>query len=338
MDIRDIDLKEMEKEIVAMGEPLHRTRQIFLWLNRKGVFSFEEMTDLPKELIKRLAQKFSINKLVCAKHLKSKDKTEKFLWSLSDSEKIETVLMRDKKRLTLCLSTEVGCKYKCPFCASGTKNFVRNLKVSEIINQIICVQKLCKCRVTNIVFMGMGEPLDNYDNLAKSILIINHPMGIGIGARKITVSTCGIVPGIRKMKDMGIQIELAVSLHSVSEEVRDILVPANRRYPLKVLLGACKEYYEETGRTITFEYTLIKGINDSVQDAENLVETARPIRAKVNLIILNQFPGLTYSASNNKTTIFFKEYLSKKGITVIIRKSRGKDILAACGQLSGFAG
>ena len=318
-----------------MGEPAHRARQIFLWLNRRNAGSFSVMTDLPKGLIAKLRRKFIIGTLECAERLISKDGTEKFLWRLEDGEHVETVFIKEKRRRTLCLSTQVGCRFKCPFCASGMKGFIRDLRVSEIVNQLLLVQKLCACRMTNIVFMGMGEPLDNYDNLEKAIRVINHPDGPGIGARKITVSTCGIVPGILKLKKIGLQVGLSVSLHAVNDRVRDGLVPVNRRYPLKKLISACKEYYGETGRVVTLEYTLIKGRNDSPADAEKLAGIAKRLKAKVNLIEYSPVPGQKRLMPGIKRLALFKESLRLKGVTVTVRKSRGGDILGACGQLAG---
>jgi 23S rRNA (adenine2503-C2)-methyltransferase len=245
-DVRDLTLDELKKEITSMGEPAHRARQISRWLYGKNAESFEAMTDLPKKLIEKLDKEYFIKGLECAEHLVSKDGTEKFLWKLEKGRHVESVLIKEKNRKTLCLSTQVGCRFGCPFCASGKIGFVRDLTLSEITGQVLAAQGICGCRVTNIVFMGMGEPLDNYDNLVKVIRIINHPDGIGIGARKITVSTCGIVPGIRKLKDIGLQIELSVSLHAASDRLRDELVPVNRRYPLEKLIAACEVYFSDT--------------------------------------------------------------------------------------------
>ncbi len=333
-DIRNFTLEELGREIKKMNAPSLRARQIFLWLNRKSANSFENMTDLPKTLISELSKHFFISNLKLAKRLMSKDGTEKFLWDLGNSEYVETVLINEDRRLTLCLSTQLGCKFKCPFCASGLKKFVRDLYPSEIVNQVLAVQKTRPEKITNIVFMGMGEPLDNYDNLEKAIRIINHPDGIGLGARKITVSTCGLVPGIKKLKDIGLQINLAVSLHAANDKLRDELVPINRKYPIDELLQACKEYYGETKRIITFEYTLIKGKNDSIKHAYALIKIAKSINAKVNLVAYNPFPKLIYDTVTNREINRFKYYLLKKGLPVTIRKSKGQDILAACGQLA----
>lgn len=333
-DIRNFTLEELKREMEKMNAPALRARQIFLWLNRKSANSFGNMTDLPKTLISELSKYFFISNFKLAKHLTAKDGTEKFLWDMGNNEYIETVLINEDRRRTLCLSTQLGCKFKCPFCASGLKKFVRDLYPSEIINQMLAVQKTRLEKITNIVFMGMGEPLDNYDNLEKAIHIINHPDGIGLGARKITVSTCGFVPGIKKLKDIGVQINLAVSLHAANDKLRDELVPINRKYPLNELIQACKEYYGETKRIITIEYTLIKGKNDSIKHAYELVKIVKSINAKVNLVAYNPFPKLTYDTVANEEVNKFKFCLLKKGLPVTVRKSKGQDIFAACGQLA----
>jgi len=333
-DIQNLTFNELKEEITSFGEPVHRAKQIYKWLFQKNADSFKEMTDIPKKFIEKLNKTYFIGALECAKHLISKDGTEKFLWRLKDGEHIETVLIKEKNRKTLCLSTQVGCKFKCPFCASGIKRFVRNLTVSEIVGQILKVQRICGERITNIVFMGMGEPLDNYDNLIKAIEAINHSEGIGIGARKITVSTCGIIPGIRKLKNLGLQIELSISLHAANNRSRNELVPVNKKYPIEELIKTCEQYFKETGRIITLEYTLIKGKNDLVKDAEDLAKVAKKINAKVNLIKCSVFPGLECEAVSAESIQLFKNILRSRGVAVTVRKSKGEDILAACGQLA----
>ncbi|MDP8298798.1 MAG: 23S rRNA (adenine(2503)-C(2))-methyltransferase RlmN [Candidatus Tantalella remota] len=333
-DICDLTLEELEKEMTDMGEPRHRAKQVFRWVNGKYADSFEKMTNLPKGLIFELDSRFEIGRLVCAEHLSSKDGTEKFLWVLRDKEHIETVLIRERSRVTLCLSTQVGCRFRCPFCASGSKGFIRDLSVSEIVGQVAAAQKSFSGRVTNIVFMGMGEPLDNYDNLIKVIRILNHPDGGGIGARKMTVSTCGIVPEILKLKDLGVQVELSVSLHAANDSLRDELVPSNRKYPLNMLVEACVRYFKDTGRIITLEYTLIKNVNDREKDAAGLAGIAKRINAKVNLIACSSFPGSHSEGPERAAVEDFKQKLIKLGAKVTVRRSKGADIMAACGQLA----
>ena len=333
-NIRNFTLEELKKEFVEIGESVLRAEQVFKWTNQKTAADFSEMTNIPKTLRSKLDEKYRISEIICGNRVKSRDGTEKFLWNLEDGTQIESVLIRAKNRKTICISTQVGCKFKCPFCASGMNGFVRDLEVSEIVGQILSVQRLCGLEITNVVFMGMGEPLDNYDNLIKAIQIINHRDGIGIGARKITISTCGVVPKILALKDLGLQVELSISLHSAVNGIRDELVPINKVYPLERLTVACKEYHKKTGRIITLEYTLIKGKNDSLKDAERLARFARQIRAKINLIVCNAFDGSVYKGSEEKKAKEFKDYLEEKGSKVTIRKSKGEDILAACGQLS----
>ncbi|MFH1664666.1 MAG: 23S rRNA (adenine(2503)-C(2))-methyltransferase RlmN [Candidatus Omnitrophota bacterium] len=334
-DIRDLTFRELEGEIIRMGEGAHRARQIFLWINRKGAGTFSVMTDLPKSLIKKLEKWFVVGGAECVKRVRSKDGTEKFLWRLKDGKHIESVLIKEKNRHTVCVSTQVGCRFRCPFCASGTRGFFRDLTVSEIVGQVTETAKLCGLRVTNVVFMGMGEPLDNYDNLVNAVRTINNPEGPGIGARKITVSTCGIVPGIRKLKELGLQVELSVSLHAVYDSLRDELVPVNKKYPLKELLSACREYYEETGREVTLEYTVIEGKNDSAREAATLAAIARGLNAKINLIKCSETGGEPGRVTGRESIRLFRERLLAKRAKVTIRKSRGADILAACGQLAG---
>ncbi|NQT33205.1 MAG: 23S rRNA (adenine(2503)-C(2))-methyltransferase RlmN [Candidatus Omnitrophica bacterium] len=337
-DIRSFTIEELEEEVTSMAQPAHRARQIFLWLNGKGASDFSEMSDLSKNFVTELKKKFYIEELKCEKHLTSADGTEKFLWKLKDGEHIETVFISEGKRKTLCLSSQVGCKIKCCFCASGIRGFIRNLEASEIVSQVLQVQKSSKFRITNIVFMGMGEPFDNYDNVLKAIRIINHPAGIGIGARKITVSTCGITPAILKLAEEGLQVELSVSLHAANNELRNKLVPINRKYSLKDLLDCCMEYYRKTGRVITLEYALIKGCNDSMKDADDLAAAAKRLKAKVNLIACNPYEDLSYEGPDKKHAGKFKDRLISLGITATLRKSKGSDILAACGQLAAREG
>lgn len=333
-DIKDLTLGELSIKLKAMGEPAHRARQIYLWIYRKYANDFTTMTDIPAKCASKLSESFDIGQLELAEHLASKDGTEKFLFRLKDKTHIETVLIREKKRTTLCLSTQVGCKFRCRICASGMKGFTRNLTVGEIVDQLIFVQRETESRMTNVVFMGMGEPLDNYDNLVKAIRIINDSGGIALGARKITISTCGITPAIRKLRSLGLQVELSVSLHGADDKLRNALVPANKKYPLKELVRACKKYTDHTGRIITLEYALISGKNDSDKDAENLSKLAKKLKAKVNLIKCNAVEELRLCATDKKDLIKFESTLRKRGVNVTIRRSRGEDILAACGQLA----
>ena len=333
-NIRDISPEELKRQIVLMGEPPHRARQILAWLNRKNAGAFSEMTDLPRKLITRLEKKFDIGTLVREKHLVSGDGTEKFLWRLADGLHVETVFIRSGERGTVCLSTQVGCRFACPFCASGARGFKRNLTSGEIVEQLLLVRRYCRDRVTNVVFMGMGEPLDNYDNLVRAIKVINSPEGANIGARKITVSTCGIIPGILKLKDLGLQVELSVSLHAADDALRNELVPVNRKYPIGDLVEALLQYYERTKRVITLEYTLIKDRNDSLKDADKLAKIAKKLKAKVNVITCNPFAELSCGKTDRRRTGLFRDRLRSRGVTATLRAPKGEDIMAACGQLA----
>ncbi|MFH1847457.1 MAG: 23S rRNA (adenine(2503)-C(2))-methyltransferase RlmN [Candidatus Omnitrophota bacterium] len=333
-DILNFTLVELKKEILKMNEASHRADQIFLGLYKKRVDKFNAITTLSKNLILKLDEKFTIGSLICEKRLMSKDKSEKFLFKTKDDQYLETVLIKEKTRRTVCVSTQIGCKYKCRFCASGLNGFIRNLTVSEITGQILLAGRLSPEKITNVVFMGMGEPLDNYENVKKAVFLINDSKAMGVGARKITISTCGIIPGIKKLMDIGVQVELSVSLHAADEALRNKLVPVNEKYPLKDLIKTCREYYAKTHRIITLEYILIKDQNDSVQDADKLALIANKIRAKVNLIKCNDFRGLECIGSDQRKVISFRDRLIKQRVKVTIRKSRGEDILAACGQLA----
>jgi 23S rRNA (adenine2503-C2)-methyltransferase len=333
-DIRDLSLKELSGALKALGEPPHRARQISRWLYGKNALSFQEMTDLPKDLIKKLGEKFSIDVIAEERRAVSRDGTQKFLWRLRDGENVESVLIPSASRMTLCVSTQAGCKFRCPFCASGANGFSRNLSMAEITGQIVSAQRISAEKITNLVFMGMGEPLDNYENLEKAIHLINHAEGMALGARKITVSTCGIIPGILRLKDIGIQVELSVSLHAANDTLRNKLVPANRKYGLSKLIEACAVYTEETGRIITLEYTLIKDVNDSPADANETAKIARTLKAKVNLIRCNSFEGSEYEPPPQAKADFFATILRERKVNVTTRRSKGGDILASCGQLT----
>ncbi len=333
-DIRDLSLEELVSEMTAMEEPRHRAKQISKWLYSKGALSFEEMTDLPAALIKKLGEKFTARGIINEELRKSTDGTMKFLWKLPDGAFIESVMIPAGERRTVCVSTQAGCKFRCPFCASGQKGFLRNLSPGEITGQVIMVQRETGERVTNVVFMGMGEPLDNFPNLARAIRTMNRAEGMGIAARKITVSTCGLVPGIRQLKDLGLQIELSVSLHASNDKLRDVLVPVNRKYPVAELVSALQEYFADTGRVITLEYALIKNVNDSVKDAEQLAGIARKIKAKINLIRCNFAGSKDFEASSERAAEVFRRKLQDRGVTSTLRRSRGADIEASCGQLA----
>ncbi|MBD3379562.1 MAG: 23S rRNA (adenine(2503)-C(2))-methyltransferase RlmN [Candidatus Omnitrophica bacterium] len=333
-DIRDFTLDGLRKELSSGKEPPHRAEQVFRWVNSKGALGFDEMTDLPASSRAFFAKYYRISVLSCGERLISSDGTEKFLWELEDGNLVESVLISEAKRRTLCVSSQVGCKYGCPFCSSGASGFRRDLRTGEITGQVLEAARLGKEKITNIVFMGMGEPFDNYHNVEKAIRVMNDPAGIALGARRITVSTCGIIPGIDKLRDLGLQVELSVSLHAADNSLRDELVPANRKYPLKRLIRSCREYHRATGRIITFEYTLIRNVNDSPEDASKLASLAESVNAKVNLIGCSASDEHAETSSSSKRIREFTGRLRKRKIKVTVRKSKGADIMAACGQLA----
>lgn len=334
-DIKNFTLEEFEKELENISEPSYRAEQIFSWIYKKGVSDFSAMNNLPKLFREKLSQSYHIGAIKLLKHLKSVDQTEKFLFELSDGNLIETVLIYAWKRKTLCVSTQAGCKYACSFCASGMNGFKRDLSVSEILSQIMSIEHNLKHKITNFVFMGMGEPLDNYDNVSKAIKIMNSKKAMGIAARRITVSTSGIIPGIERFKELGLQVNLSISLHAVNNELRDTLMIVNKKYPLEKLLKACEDYMENCGRMLTFEYILLRGVNDSLKDIDELARIAKRLKAKINLIAYSPISGLDFQAPLEKDVKIFEVELLKRGASVTVRDSKGKDILAACGQLAG---
>lgn len=335
IDIKNLTKGELESQLKALGSQSYRAAQIFKWLYKVGVKSFDEMTDLPIELREKLKLKFHLTHLTLLDQKRSYlDGTAKYLFKLEDANTIETVILPEKSRRTICLSSQVGCKFSCSFCASAPFGFVRNLKTSEIIDEVLSVKRENKdSNITNLVFMGIGEPLDNYDNVMKAIRIFNDKNAFNIGARRITISTCGIIPGIEKLKKEGLQIELSVSLHSAIDELRSKLIPINKRYPLKDLMAACKDYIDETNRIITFEYLLIKWVNSSRQDAVALVKLLKNMKCKVNVISYNIIGEKDYAPPSQADIRSFLDFLKDSGVNVTHRKSKGEDIDAGCGQL-----
>lgn len=334
-DIRNLTLDELKADLTAMGEPPYRAEQVFAWLYQRGATGFAEFTDLPKALRDKLAGRYSIGEPEIAERLRSRDGSEKFLFRLHDGCSIETVLIPSGSRATVCLSTQVGCKHGCRFCASGLPGFTRSLAPSEIVGQVLALKKAAQQDLTNFVFMGMGEPLDNFDYLEKAIRIMNSPRGMAIAARRITVSTSGIVPGIARLAGLDLQINLSLSLHASTDELRSRLMPIARRYPLEKVLAACELYLKASGRMMTLEYILIDGVNSSAADAAGLVRIARRLRAKVNLIAYSPVAGLDFKTPSPQTIAAFREKLEGGGVAATLRRSRGSDIAAACGQLAG---
>lgn len=333
-DIKDFTLEELESALRSWDIPVFHCRQIFVWIYQRLVYDFTSMTDLPVSLRQKLGGKFRLHTLILRKMQESKDGTKKLLLELKDGNLIESVLIPAKGRVTGCISTQVGCRFACRFCASGLKGFKRNLTCGEILDEVIYLKSNSKRnRLTHLVFMGTGEPLDNYDNVLKAVRIINSAYSFNIGARKITVSTCGIIPGIKRLVQEGLQMELSISLHAADEKTRSAILPINKKYPLKELISACREYVDKTNRQITFEYILLKGINSDLQKARDLVTILKGLNCKVNLIPYNLACRPEFMPPENKEVVVFKRYLTRSGITVTLRKPRGEDIDAACGQL-----
>ncbi|MGC8797363.1 MAG: 23S rRNA (adenine(2503)-C(2))-methyltransferase RlmN [candidate division WOR-3 bacterium] len=334
INIKSFTLDELVNLATNMGWERYRALQIYQWLWQKNVDSFSEMTNLSKNLRTELATKFYIGRLNALNTAVDADGTMKFTFELEDRNIIESVLIFDRQRRTGCLSTQVGCTLGCRFCATARLGFKRNLRWFEIVEQIHTMLKITKVQLTNIVFMGMGEPLLNLDEVIKAISVINSDYGLRIGARRITVSTAGIPDGIRKIARLPLQIRLAISLNAASDHVRSTLMPINNRYPLNMLLEAAREYVELTGRRLTFEYVLIDGVNDSKTDAEYLIRFLHNIPCKINLIPVNQFSGSEFKSPRLDRVVQFARYLYPHLPAVTIRKSRGSNILAGCGQLA----
>ncbi len=334
-EIKDLTLNELGAELASWGEPSYRAKQVFDWIYRKGATAFDMMSNLPKGTRQKLNDHFCLLPLELAEHLRSGDGTEKFLFRLTDGAFVETVLIPSGARRTLCLSTQVGCKFGCVFCASGAGGFKRNLRSSEILGQILFLRDRLNVRLTNFVLMGMGEPLDNLENVVRAIQIMNTREGLNIGARRVTLSTVGIVPAITELERLGLQVNLSLSLHASTEAQRSRLLPVNKIYPLARMIQAAARFAEKTGRKITIEYILIFRLNDTEADAGRLAAIAKRLRAKINLIPYSPGYGPEWSASPQDRTESFRRVLEEKGAVATIRRSKGADIRAACGQLAG---
>jgi len=366
-DIKSLTREELEAQFKVWAEPAYRVDQLLHWLYARRARSWDAMVNLPKALREKLGAAFSLQTLELSRQQGSRDTTQKFLWRLADGALIESVLIpanpalysEGSDRHTLCISTQVGCAYGCKFCASGLEGWKRNLNPHEIVEQILAVERLdgeagsaepapeadpphpvpgelkrIKHRVVdNIVVMGMGEPLANYDHLIKALKILNAPYGAGIGARKITISTSGLAPQIRKLALEPLQFRLAISLHGATDEVRNRIMPVNRKYPLAELVRACEDYQRQKGRMITLEYILIAGINDSLEQTRPLATLARRLNAKVNLIPYNKVEDLAWERPPESVCEQFLAALENQGVTATLRREKGHDIDAACGQL-----
>ena len=358
-DIKSFLREELEEHFRSLGEPAYRVDQLLDWLYARRATSWGAMTNLPKALREKLSANFSLHAHSLARKQGAGDTTQKFLWQLADGAFIESVLIpanpalygEASDRHTLCISTQVGCAYGCKFCASGLDGWKRNLGVHEIVEQVLAVERWNEANaegkvqivesppaptprlINNIVVMGMGEPLANYDNLMKALKILNAPWGGGIGARKITISTSGLAPQIRRLANEPFQFRLAISLHGATDEIRNRIMPVNKKYPLEELTAACENYQELKGRMITLEYILIAGINDSLAQTLPLGALARRLYAKVNLIPYNKVEGLPWQRPSEEVCEGFLAALEKQKVTATLRREKGHDIDAACGQL-----
>jgi 23S rRNA (adenine2503-C2)-methyltransferase len=364
-DIKSLTREELEAQFKRWNEPAYRVTQLLEWLYARRAANWEAMANLPKSLREKLREKFSLHSLELVRKQGAHDTTQKFLWRLHDHLLIESVLIpanpalygEASDRHTLCISTQVGCAYGCKFCASGLDGWKRNLSPDEIVEQVLAVERWraqsseFKVRrselekggtlnaepgnrfIDNVVVMGMGEPLANYENLLKALKILNAPWGGGIGARKITISTSGLVPQIRRLAAEPLQFRLAISLHGATDAVRNRIMPVNHKYPLKELVAACEHYQIQKGRMLTFEYILIAGVNDSIEHARPLAALAKKLFAKVNLIPYNKVEGLPWERPDEKVCEAFLRALEKQKVTATLRREKGHDIDAACGQL-----
>ena len=357
-DIKSQTAEELQAQFEAWDQPSYRLSQLLDWLYSRRVRRWGAMSNLPKTLRDQLQNTFTLQTLELVRQQGSKDTTRKFLWRLPDHSLVESVLIpanpalygEPSDRHTLCVSTQVGCAYGCKFCASGLEGLKRNLQVEEIVEQALAVERLNDSEkqkfpdfpltaaaeqrlVTNLVIMGMGEPLANYENLLKALRILNAPWGGGIGARKITISTSGLAPQIRKLADEPLQFRLAISLHGATDETRNKIMPVNRKYPIQELAAACEYYQRQKGRMITFEYILIAGVNDDVQETRPLARLARKLNAKINLIPYNKVEGLPWERPAEAQQEAFLAALEGQGVAATLRREKGHDIDAACGQL-----
>ena len=331
--IKSLTQPQLKQALQAMGQPGFRAKQVFTWLHR-GVRSFDEMTDLPKALRAQLAGQYDLTvPVVERRQVSARDGTVKYLWRLRDGNCVETVLMRYHHGNTVCISTEVGCPMGCAFCASTLGGLVRRLEPAEMLDQVLFTQLDSGVPISNIVLMGIGEPLNNYENVLQFLHLVNDPDGLNIGMRHISLSTCGLVPEIRRLAEENLQLTLSVSLHAPLDEVRSTIMPVNRRYPIAALLAACRDYYAKTGRRISFEYAMIRGVNDTPEMAGHLIRLLHGLAAHVNLIPLNHVEESPLQPSTRAAVAAFQAQLEHAGIPATVRRTLGGDIDASCGQL-----
>lgn len=333
VNLKDLTYNELEELILSIGEKKFRAKQIFEWLHR-GVTSFDDMTNISKAMRERLGEVSYISKLeIEEKYVSKIDGTRKYLLRLEDGNMVESVVMYYKHGITICISCQVGCRMGCRFCASTIGGLVRNLTCGEILDQVIFITKDIGERISNIVMMGIGEPLDNYNNVIKFLHNVNHPYGVNIGYRHISVSTCGVVPNIYKLMDEDIPITLSVSLHSPDNEKRSEIMPVNKKYPIDQLIEACREYLDKTNRRISFEYALIENVSDTDEIAYKLATLLKGMLCHVNLIPVNEVKERDFKKPSGERIERFKNILEKRGINATVRRKLGSDINASCGQL-----
>lgn len=337
-NLKDFTYEELEQLVTTeLKQPKFRAKQIFTWLYR-GITEFSQMTDLSKPLREQLEEEFHLGNLTVVKKYCSKlDETRRYLLQLKDGNYIESVLMKYHHGYTICISSQVGCAMGCAFCASTRGGKKRNLSAGEIIGQVMAVQEDLGERISNIVMMGIGEPLDNYDEVLKFLAIVNHPLGLNIGHRHISLSTCGLAEKIRSLADENLQITLSVSLHATNDEKRSAIMPVNRKYPISVLMDACRYYLKKTNRRISFEYTLIENVNDGEADAAELIHLLGGLLCHVNLIPVNPTGAEGIRQGSRRSVERFQHLLEEGGLTATIRREMGSDIQAACGQLRAAA-
>ena len=333
MNLKSLTQPELADILKALGQPSFRAKQVFTWLH-KGVRSYDEMTNLPKQLRDVLAKEYPIQApKVVRKQESQRDGTIKYLWELSDGNCVETVLMRYRYGNTVCISTEVGCRMGCAFCASTLGGLVRRLEPFEMLDQVLFTQVDSGLPVSHIVLMGIGEPLDNFDNVMRFLELVNSPDGMNISMRHISLSTCGLVPKIDELAQRKLQISLAISLHGPNNEIRSKVMPVNKAYPIEQLLDACRRYYDATGRRIHFEYAMIDGVNDSPENAKELLRRLKGLGAHVNLIPLNHVEESPLKPSSREAVARFQKLLEDGGVIATVRRTLGGDIDASCGQL-----
>ena len=333
MNLKSMTLPELSEALKAMGQPAFRARQLYTWLHR-GAHSYEEMTNLPAALRERLEREAPIlPPTVVRRQESARDGTIKYLWQLADGNCVETVLMRYHYGNTVCISTEVGCRMGCAFCASTIGGLVRRLEPSEMLDEVLFTQVDSGLPISHIVLMGIGEPLDNFDNVMRFLELVNSPEGMNISMRHISLSTCGLVPKIDELAKRKLQLTLSVSLHAPNDAIRDTIMPVNRAYPSEALLDACRRYYQATSRRISFEYAMIDGVNDSVENAKELIRRLRGLPAHFNLIPLNHVEESPLKPSSRAAVAAFQKTLEDAGIPATVRRTLGGDIDASCGQL-----